>query len=42
MSRKGIGAAIRWHADFELLYNKPCEDKNFVRGAGPFTVESLS
>jgi len=42
MSREEIDAAIRRHADFELLYDRPYEDKNKVRVAGPFTVESLS
>jgi adenine-specific DNA-methyltransferase len=42
MSREGIDEAIRRHADFELLYDKPYEDKGKVRVSGPFTVESLS
>ena len=42
MSREEIDAAIQRHADFELLYDKPYEDKKKVRVAGPFTVESLS
>src|SRR6202035_670437 len=42
MSREEIDAAIRRHAEFELLYDKPYEDKKKVRVAGPFTVESLS
>ncbi len=42
MSRDEIDAAIKRHADFELLYDKPCEDKKKVRVAGPLTVESLS
>jgi adenine-specific DNA-methyltransferase len=42
MSRAEIDAAIKRHADFELLYDKPYEDKKKVRVAGPFTVESLS
>jgi adenine-specific DNA-methyltransferase len=42
MSRKNIDAAIKRHADFELLYDKPFEDSKKVRVAGPFTVESLS
>ncbi|MFZ2970985.1 MAG: DNA methyltransferase [Minisyncoccia bacterium] len=29
-------------ADQEVLYDKPTEDRNIVRVAGPFTVESLS
>ena len=28
--------------NYEYLYDKPYEDKNIVRVAGPFTVESLS
>ncbi len=42
MSREEIDAAIKRHADFELLYDKPYEDRKKVRVAGPFTVESLS
>jgi adenine-specific DNA-methyltransferase len=42
MSQEEIDAAIRRHAEFELLYDKPYEDKKRVRVAGPFTVESLS
>jgi adenine-specific DNA-methyltransferase len=42
MSREEIDAAIRRHADFELLYDQPYEDRRKVRVTGPFTVESLS
>jgi adenine-specific DNA-methyltransferase len=42
MTRDEIDAAIKRHADFELLYDKPYEDNKKVRVAGPFTVESLS
>jgi adenine-specific DNA-methyltransferase len=42
MSTAEIDAAIKRHADFELLYDQPLEDKSRVRVAGPFTVESLS
>jgi adenine-specific DNA-methyltransferase len=42
MSREEIDAAIKRHAEFELLYDKPAEDTRKVRVAGPFTVESLS
>src|SRR5207249_4342051 len=42
MSRERIDEAIKRHADFELLYDKPFEDSKKVRVAGPFTVESLS
>jgi adenine-specific DNA-methyltransferase len=42
MSRKEIDEAIKRHADFEQLYDKPYEDRSKVRVAGPFTVESLS
>jgi adenine-specific DNA-methyltransferase len=41
-SREEIDEAIRRHADFELLYDKPYEDRQKVRVSGPFTVESLS
>lgn len=42
MSREEIDAAIKRHAEFEILYDKPFEDSKRVRVAGPFTVESLS
>ncbi|MEV8150523.1 site-specific DNA-methyltransferase [Arthrobacter sp. NPDC080073] len=42
MSAGAIDAAIKRHADFELLYDRPFEDTKKVRVAGPFTVESLS
>jgi len=37
-----IDRAIERHAEFELLYDEPCQDPKKVRVAGPFTVESLS
>ena len=42
MSREEIDAAIRRHADTELLYDQPYEDSSRIRVTGPFTVESLS
>ncbi|MET7880332.1 site-specific DNA-methyltransferase [Micromonospora profundi] len=42
MSRQEIDAAIARHADTELLYDRPYEDKKRIRVAGRFTVESLS
>jgi adenine-specific DNA-methyltransferase len=42
MAREEIDAAIRRHADYESLHDKPYEDKKKIRVAGPFTVESLS
>jgi adenine-specific DNA-methyltransferase len=42
MSRKAIDAAIKRHAEVELLYDQPQEDKKKIRVSGPFTVESLS
>lgn len=42
MSREEIDAAIKRHADVELLYDKPYENRKSVRVTGPFTVESLS
>lgn len=42
MTREEIDAAIKRHADFETLYDRPYEDKGTVRVTGPFTVESLS
>jgi len=40
--QKEIDASIAAKADYEYLYDKPYEDPNIVRVAGPFTVESLS
>jgi adenine-specific DNA-methyltransferase len=42
MARHEIDAVIARHAETELLYDRPYEDKRKVRVAGPFTVESLS
>lgn len=42
VGREEIDAAIKRHADFQSLYDKPYEDKKKIRVAGPFTVESLS
>ena len=40
--QKEIDASIAAKADYEYLYDKPYQDRNKVRVAGPFTVESLS
>ena len=40
--QKEIDASIAAKADYEYLYDKPHEDGNKVRVAGPFTVESIS
>ena len=40
--QREIDASIAAKAEFEYLYDKPYEDRNTVRVAGPFTVESLS
>ncbi len=40
--QKEIDASIAAKADTEYLYDRPCEDDDIVRVAGPFTVESLS
>jgi adenine-specific DNA-methyltransferase len=42
MSHAEIDAAILRHADTELLYDQPYEDRSRIRVTGPFTVESLS
>ena len=42
MSDESLLAAIKRHAEHELLVDKPYEDKSKVRVTGPFTVESLS
>ena len=40
--QREIDASIAAKADTEYLYDKPYEDRNRVRVAGPFTVESVS
>ena len=40
--QKEIDASIAAKADHEYLYDKPYEDRNRIRVAGPFTVESLA
>ena len=40
--QKEIDASIAAKSDYEYLYDKPYEDRNKVRVAGPFTVDSLS
>jgi adenine-specific DNA-methyltransferase len=40
--QKEIDVSIAKRADVELLYDRPYQDANRVRVAGPFTVESLS
>ena len=40
--QREIDASIATNAEFEYLYDKPYEDRNKVRVAGPFTVESLT
>lgn len=40
--QREIDASIAAKADFEYLYDKPYIDKDRIRVAGPFTVESLS
>ena len=42
MSRAEIDATIARHAETEMLFDRPCEDRKIVRVSGPFTVESLS
>jgi adenine-specific DNA-methyltransferase len=42
MTRNQIDEAIKRHAEFEVLYDRPYENANIVRVTGPFTVESLS
>ena len=37
-----IDDSIARNAEYEYLYDKPYEDRNKVRVAGPFTVESIS
>ena len=40
--QKEIDASIARNAEFEYLYDKPYDDSNKARVAGPFTVESIS
>lgn len=40
--QREIDKSIAAKAEFEYLYDKPFEERNTVRVAGPFTVESLS
>ena len=40
--QREIDASIAAKADYEYLYDKPCQDNKKVRVAGPLTVESLS
>jgi adenine-specific DNA-methyltransferase len=42
MSPREIDAVINRHAELELLYDRPYDDKRKVRVSGPFTVESLA
>ena len=42
MSPEQVDAAVKRHAEFVVLYDKPYADKTKVRVTGPFTVESLS
>ena len=37
-----IDDCISRHAEYEYIFDKPCEDSKRVRVTGPFTVESLS
>jgi adenine-specific DNA-methyltransferase len=40
--QNGIDASIKAKAEYEYLFDNPCDDKKKVRVSGPFTVESLS
>jgi adenine-specific DNA-methyltransferase len=42
MTREQVDEAIRRHAETEVLYDRPYENRRRVRVAGRFTVESLS
>jgi adenine-specific DNA-methyltransferase len=42
MSKQEIDAVIARHAEQEILFDQPFEDRKVVRVCGPFTVESLS
>jgi adenine-specific DNA-methyltransferase len=40
--QNAIDSSIASKAEYEVLYDKPAENKKMIRVAGPFTVESLS
>lgn len=40
--RKEISSSISSKADFEILFDRPIQDRSVVRVAGPFTMESAS
>ena len=40
--QKAIDESIAAKADYEYLYDKPYDDREIVRVAGPFTVDSLA
>ena len=40
--QREINTSIATRAEYEYMYDRPYEDSNKVRVAGPFTVESLS
>ena len=40
--QRRVDESIARNAQFEYLYDRPYEDRNRVRVAGPFTVESIS
>jgi adenine-specific DNA-methyltransferase len=42
MTRAEIDEAIVCHAETEILFDRPYEDRKVIRVSGPFTVESLS
>lgn len=42
MTHEQINKTIARHAETELLFDKPYEDRKRIRVSGPFTVESLS
>ena len=42
MGKEELEAEITRNAEYELLYDKPYEDKKRIRVTGPLTVESLS
>ena len=42
LTREQINAVITRHAESEVLFDRPFEDRKRVRVSGPFTAESLS
>ena len=42
LTLEDVAAAIRRHADFEVMYDDPYQDERKIRVSGPLTVETLA